>query len=548
MNTNLDTPAPADRQLVERCLDGDHAAYRVLVERHQGMVCALAYSACGNLARSEEVAQEVFIAAWKKLPDLQAADKLPGWLAGITRNLVRNAYRSQLRTPTGRAEELAPDLPSTEADPREQTIRSDEAGLMWRALESIPEKYREPMVLYYREQRSVGAVALALDLSEENVRQRLARGRALLTERVERIVGDALERSAPTPVFAGAVMLALPLGAVPTVAEATVAIAAGSGGVVAKTLTGAGGTAAGVSKAASVAGILPVMLAAFLDFLRFQSAYEAQGSGHARRRLALGHLAPKLLWGLLIGGYFLLHFLRRPGQPLAGLSANQFVYAVIGLLLLAFALSIRLRCWAGRLEAAAGSPTGTFVPPLIEKAFVYRSTRTLLGLPLLHVNLGGPGAVMKRTARGWIAVTDGIALGGLASVGGQLAVGPLCLGPAAIGILAFGVISFGAWAVGLFAVGLWAVGGGASGWFAAKGGLAISAHVASGERAHAPHANDDVARAYFQDNFLFSSAEAGLGTTLQAMWFVWVPSLVLIGWYLWRKKNGVVDDANNRPR
>lgn len=55
---------------------------------------------------------------------------------------------------------------------------------MWSALERAPELYREPLVLCYREHRSVEHVAAALDLTEDAVKQRLARGRKILQERV----------------------------------------------------------------------------------------------------------------------------------------------------------------------------------------------------------------------------------------------------------------------------------------------------------------------------------------------------------------------------
>ena len=56
--------------------------------------------------------------------------------------------------------------PATEA-----AIRKEEQAILWQALERVPELYREPLVLFYREHRSVEGVARALDASEDAVKQ-----------------------------------------------------------------------------------------------------------------------------------------------------------------------------------------------------------------------------------------------------------------------------------------------------------------------------------------------------------------------------------------
>ncbi len=63
-------------------------------------------------------------------------------------------------------------------------MKEEEQTLLWQALETVPETYRETLVLYYREQRSVEHVANELDLSEDAVKQRLSRGRKLLQEKM----------------------------------------------------------------------------------------------------------------------------------------------------------------------------------------------------------------------------------------------------------------------------------------------------------------------------------------------------------------------------
>jgi RNA polymerase sigma factor (sigma-70 family) len=230
MTTNILTPPTpgADADLVNASLSGDRDAFGRIVARYQSLVCSVVYSATGDLGHSEDVAQETFIAAWKQMADLREPAKLRSWLCGIARNLVRNHLRAQGRDPSHRASSLddISEPPAPEPLPVERAISREEAEILWRTLEQIPETYREPLVLYYREHQSVKAVARDLELTEEAVRQRLARGRKLLQEEVLAFVETALEKTSPGSVFTQTVV-----GALPAVASAK---AASAGSVLAK--------------------------------------------------------------------------------------------------------------------------------------------------------------------------------------------------------------------------------------------------------------------------------------------------------------------------
>ena len=63
-------------------------------------------TSCGNISRSEDLAQDVFITAWRQLRDLKESGKPRAWLYGIARNLINNSFRRQTRTPLSAAEPL----------------------------------------------------------------------------------------------------------------------------------------------------------------------------------------------------------------------------------------------------------------------------------------------------------------------------------------------------------------------------------------------------------------------------------------------------------
>jgi RNA polymerase sigma factor (sigma-70 family) len=225
-----------DAELIALCRTGDRDAFARIVARYQSLICALAYSGVGNLAQSEDLARETFVAAWRHLPDLREPAKLRAWLCEIVRNRIHHFRRQQGREPTQAAEALdsAGSLVAPEPSPSTLAIQRDEETILWREMENIPELYREPLILFYRQNQSIANVAAALDLTEDAVKQRLSRGRKLLQEQVLAFVEGTLARTNPGPAFTSQVMAALPIAAGSAIKTAPLATAAAKAATAAK--------------------------------------------------------------------------------------------------------------------------------------------------------------------------------------------------------------------------------------------------------------------------------------------------------------------------
>jgi RNA polymerase sigma factor (sigma-70 family) len=247
-----------DADLVAESLAGSREAFRAIVERYQTLICSLAYNGTGNLGQSEDVAQETFLTAWTDLRTLREPAKLRSWLCGIVRHRIGRSVRSEAREPARNAVPLddAREVPACGELPSEQAISREEEAILWRSLERIPDLYREPLILFYREHGSIEHVARALELSEDAVKQRLSRGRKLLQEEVQAFVESTLRRTAPGNLFSGAVLAALPMASAP-------AAAAGMG-------LGAKGTAAAKT------GFVAAWLAPLTPFLGIAAGAGAQ--------------------------------------------------------------------------------------------------------------------------------------------------------------------------------------------------------------------------------------------------------------------------------
>lgn len=222
-----------DTELVTQSLAGDRQAFGEIVARYQSIVCGLAYSATGNRTHSEDVAQETFVAAWLKLRDLREPSRLCAWLCGIARNLIHGDLRRLDHQPAHRADLLdaGPEIASGDPSPTAQAVSNEELAILWREVGRLPEIYREPLVLFYRDHKSVEHVAAALELTPDAVMQRLSRGRRQLQERMLEFVETTLERTSPGTQFTLQVQAVLPLGAG---GSAVVASTVAKGGAAAK--------------------------------------------------------------------------------------------------------------------------------------------------------------------------------------------------------------------------------------------------------------------------------------------------------------------------
>ena len=345
-----------DAELVADSLNGSRDAFCRIVERYQTLICSLAYSATGNISQSEDVAQETFLAAWKELPALREPAKLRSWLCGIVRHRTHRCFERDGREPACNAATLADahDSPAVEALPSEQAISREEEAILWRSLGKIPELYREPLILYYREHQSIEHVAVELDLTEDAVKQRLARGRKLLQDEVQTFVEGALRRTAPSQAFSGAVLAMLPLAAGPA--------ATGLG-------AGAKGTAAAKS------GFLTAWLLPLVPFLGIAAGVGAQWliirSTTTDRKARLKQIAVVIaVWviylGLAVCGESAMHALGRHfgwSDRIRFVSVIGFwwvfVVVTLALLLVVFrriAANRRARESAGEIPAPATTP------------------------------------------------------------------------------------------------------------------------------------------------------------------------------------------------
>ena len=178
-----------DGHIVFECLEGDPAAFGLLVDKYKGSIFALAYTKLGNFHDPEDVTQEVFIKAFKKLKTLRNRDNFLAWLYAITSNLCKDWLRSrEKRFDHEVVNEKTIDRLSMES------YHNDKAFELIRdALDSLPDAYRQVLVLHYLGGMDGKEIARFLGTSRNAIMLKLSRARSQLREEMVTMMRDTYE-------------------------------------------------------------------------------------------------------------------------------------------------------------------------------------------------------------------------------------------------------------------------------------------------------------------------------------------------------------------
>jgi len=165
---------------VARVVSGDVGAFEGIVRRWQQRLINLAWCLCRERALSEDMAQEVFLKAFRSLAKFRGESRFSTWLTAI----AINTYRSWLRTEGQPLSSLDPiRLISLEPSPLRGAMERQHAESVRRAVLALPQRYREAILLFYFEEKSISDAARALRVAEGTLKARLSRARELLRQK-----------------------------------------------------------------------------------------------------------------------------------------------------------------------------------------------------------------------------------------------------------------------------------------------------------------------------------------------------------------------------
>ncbi|WP_417512402.1 RNA polymerase sigma factor [Microbacterium sp.] len=173
-----------DQELAARAANGDQSAFRALYRTHVRPVYWIAHGILGTATDAEDVTQETFIVAWRKLPSLDlVSDSLLPWLATICRFQAANRVRQQRRERAHTADAVDDALPSA-VNLEEQVITAALAERITTAIGTLSMLDQEIFRLCATEGYAYQAAATELGVSHAVVRNRLSRVRTQLRDTV----------------------------------------------------------------------------------------------------------------------------------------------------------------------------------------------------------------------------------------------------------------------------------------------------------------------------------------------------------------------------
>ena len=177
----------SDEQLLEQALAGNEDAFAALYRRRQGPIFRFAMHMSGSAHVAEEVTQEVFLFLVQRGRDFDPErGSLGAYLFGVARNYVRRALeRNYPEQVLGSPVEDESASLMVECDPTEGIARRQTSNAVWKAVLSLPEHYREVVVLCDLHELSYADAAQAAGCAIGTIRSRLHRAHEMLSKKLQ---------------------------------------------------------------------------------------------------------------------------------------------------------------------------------------------------------------------------------------------------------------------------------------------------------------------------------------------------------------------------
>lgn len=189
-----------DEEVVRRVVEGEIALFELIMRRYNQRLYRVARAILRDDAEAEDVMQDAYVRAYGHLSQFAGRSQFATWLTRIAihealARVQRRKKTDQLAANEWNDGEGEMNIPATALNPEEQLSASELGRALESAILSIPEQYRLVLMMRDVEQLSTTETASALDLSEENVKVRLHRARAMVRKNLFAQAGSEAPRA-----------------------------------------------------------------------------------------------------------------------------------------------------------------------------------------------------------------------------------------------------------------------------------------------------------------------------------------------------------------
>ena len=172
-----------DMQLIEACLNGDEDCFSELVGRYKNLVYSIILRQTKDSEEANDLAQDVFLKAYKNLNKYTPEFKFSTWIMRITSNHIIDQHRKKkFDTVSFEAytEESGIGIAGTSASPEAIYLKQESTDRINKIVSDLPEMYKIPVVLYHQEGLSYSEISDKIGEPISKVKNRIFRGRKLL--------------------------------------------------------------------------------------------------------------------------------------------------------------------------------------------------------------------------------------------------------------------------------------------------------------------------------------------------------------------------------
>lgn len=171
-----------DYQIVNACLAGDEDAFSEIVTRYKRLIYTVVYRMIHDQEETRDISQEAFIKIYRSLDRYDAQYKFSTWAVKIATNLCLDVLRKKKLNRLSVDEMVH--MPSHDDTPEIDYLKTEKKQIIKAAIDSLPEKYKVPVILFHEQGLSYNEICKVLDEPLSIVKNRLHRARHMLRDKL----------------------------------------------------------------------------------------------------------------------------------------------------------------------------------------------------------------------------------------------------------------------------------------------------------------------------------------------------------------------------
>lgn len=182
-----------EKIIIERCKNGCNEYFEILIKKYENMLYKYCFYLTGSCEEGNDLFQETWLKAFTKIKLYSDEYSFKNWLLSIASNTYKDWYRKQKRWSgkiksyfkSDKMDREMASIPSNQQLPEEEYINKDISNELKESVIKLKTHYKEVILLYYFEEKSIKEISFILSIPEGTVKSRLNQAKKILKEKME---------------------------------------------------------------------------------------------------------------------------------------------------------------------------------------------------------------------------------------------------------------------------------------------------------------------------------------------------------------------------